>query len=270
VPLFGRRSGFGRRMILVVTIYSAAEAYEIAFNYRNIPAEADALLRWAAPPVTSVLELAAGPAEHAREFASRGMRATALDLSPAMAELAARRAREDGVILTIVVADMAEFALDRPVDLAFCMIDSVAHLLTLDELVSHLRCVRGAVRPGGTYVIEGSHPAEVLDTVKRVESEWDSHDGDRGVHIRWGHHDDRIDPVTQVTAARVELTMSTDGHTMTWTETVSQRFWTVTETVAAAQLAGFDVAGQYGDFEHDLSLADEGAWRMITVLRRPR
>ncbi|MBV9096512.1 MAG: hypothetical protein JO079_00515, partial [Frankiaceae bacterium] len=73
-------------------VYDAARAYALAFSYRDIPAEVDALLGWAhsigVRNVASVLELAAGPADHAREFASRGVAATALDNSVAMTEYA--------------------------------------------------------------------------------------------------------------------------------------------------------------------------------------
>jgi SAM-dependent methyltransferase len=215
-----------------------------------------------------VLEVAAGPAEHAREFARRGRHAIALDLSADMLALASRRARESGVALDVVRADMRDFALERPVDLAFCLIDSVAHLLTLDDLVAHLACVRAAVRSDGTYVIESSHPADMFGD-KRVNVEWDSEDGERKAHIRWGAPDDRIDPVTQVTATHVELVLTVAGASTTWAETMPQRFWTSTEMIAAARLAGFTVVRQVGDYEHDVALDDDRAWRMITVLRAP-
>ena len=55
--------------------------------------EVDALLRWSGKhhePPSTVLELAAGPAEHARDLARRGLQATALDLNPAMCAQATR------------------------------------------------------------------------------------------------------------------------------------------------------------------------------------
>ena len=87
-------------------IYDEPELYEAACAYRDVPREADALLRWsgkyriaAAGPLRSVLELAAGPAEHARELAGRGLEATALDLSAAMC---ARASRADNAAATPV------------------------------------------------------------------------------------------------------------------------------------------------------------------------
>ena len=100
--LRSRRCG-GCGMIAGVSgIYDEPELYELACAYRDIPAEVTALLAWCATHVTggadqdtgggalSVLELAAGPAEHARELARRELRAASLDLSPAMCSLRGR------------------------------------------------------------------------------------------------------------------------------------------------------------------------------------
>src|SRR5580704_11901118 len=60
-------------------IYDQPELYELACAYRDVPAEVTALQAWCATHFSgsagaarSVLELAAGPAEHARELARRG------------------------------------------------------------------------------------------------------------------------------------------------------------------------------------------------------
>ena len=82
-------------------IYDEPELYELACAYRDIPAEVTALQAWCVTHhtgrVSSVLELAAGPAEHARELARRGLRATTLDLSAAMCSYAAAQAKAAGV-----------------------------------------------------------------------------------------------------------------------------------------------------------------------------
>src|SRR6185437_2679519 len=114
-------------------------------------AEVDALRRWAGE-ARDVLELAAGPAEHAREFARRGVAATALDLSPAMCAYA--RERGKGLPLEVVQADMRAFALGRRFDLVITMLDSTAHLMTLDDLVAYLGRVRDHIAGGGLAVIE--------------------------------------------------------------------------------------------------------------------
>jgi len=247
----------------VTRLYDAAEAYEIAFSYRDLAGEADALERWYGRRPGSVLELAAGPADHALEFAARGVRAAALDLSPAMCDRARANAVRRGVKLDVHEADMTSFALDDSFDLAICMIDSIAHVLTLDALVAHLAAVRAHLTEQGCYIVETSHPAEYLAHAKRVETEWAQERDGRRAYFRWGNPEDRIDPITQVTPYRVTITL--DG-VLVADEVVPNRFWTPDELDAAGRLAGLRTVARYGDFA-GLPLADERAWRHIVVYR---
>ena len=109
-----------------------------------------------------MLELAAGPAEHAREFARRGLAATALDLNPEMCAYAAREAARAGVEVEVVRDDMTRFDLGRRFDLVVTMLDSTSHLMTLDAFVAHLRRVAAHLSPGGLYIVEMSHPRDRL------------------------------------------------------------------------------------------------------------
>ena len=255
-------------------IYDEPELYELACAYREVGGEVDALERWyarhgAPQGPGSVLELAAGPAEHALEFARRGVQVTALDLSAAMCARAREKATVAGLKLDVVQADMRDFTRPQPVDLAITMLNSACHLLTLDDMVAHLAAVSRAVAPGGLYVMELAHPADLLTPVPRTSSEWDSEVGDRQVHVRWGGGEDVIDPVTQVTREHVQVTVRDGSGIRTLADVVPNRFWTGTEIAAAVRLAGgFGEAARYGDFTDDVDLSDRQAWRMIFVLRR--
>ena len=244
-------------------IYAAPAAYELAFGYRDFTAEVSALAGWAAAvsgrPPASVLELAAGPAWHAIEFAARGADATALDISAA----------ERGVALAVAEADMRDFSLGRRFDLAITMLDSTTHLLELDDMVAHLGAVSRHLSDAGSYIIEMSHPADYLTPDRRTVAEWSVADADRRVSVRWGGSGDSIDPVTLIT--RVSVTMdyvAGDADRVTIEEVQPTRFWPPTELAAAVRLAGgLTVAGRYGSFD-GVPPGSPAAWRMITVLRR--
>lgn len=279
-------------------IYDEPELYELACAYRDIPAEVTALQAWFAahftggPGVGSVLELAAGPAEHARELARRGVRAAALDWSAAMCSYAASRAKAAGVALEIVEADMRDFRIAGPdgaqakFDAAVTMLNSACHLFTLDDLVRHLTAVRAHLVPGGLYVVELAHPADFFAADPRTSSEW-TIDAD-GVHadVHWGGRGDRIDPLTQVTNEHMTITATAkDGTIRTVSDVVPNRFWTLTEFTAAVNLAnavalanarpgaaagssgGFELVASYGDFDESTALEAPTAWRMILVFR---
>ncbi|QXJ20011.1 class I SAM-dependent methyltransferase [Actinomadura graeca] len=256
-------------------IYDDPWAYELACSFRDVPAEAGVLLGWCAEhrpegagPARTVLELAAGPAEHARELARRGLAATALDLNPAMCAYAAAEAARAGVALEVVQDDMTLFDLGRRFDLVVTMLDSTSHLMTLDAFVAHLRRVAAHLSPGGLYVVEMSHPRDRLGDDPSVSTGWTVERGGVRATVRWGEPADRLDPVTQIADDHVTVAID-DGRVIH--DVVPYRFWTATELDAAIRLAGgLAVAGRYGDFgagADAVPLTDPDAWRMITVLR---
>ncbi|WP_242911162.1 class I SAM-dependent methyltransferase [Actinomadura terrae] len=280
-------------------IYDDPWAYELACSFREVPAEVDVLLAWCAEhrpedagPVRTVLELAAGPAEHAREMARRGLAATALDLNPAMCAYAAAEAGRAGVALEVVQDDMTRFDLGRRFDLVVTMLDSTSHLMTLDAFVAHLRRVAAHLAPGGLYVVEMSHPRDRLGGDEpSVSTGWTvERDGARAT-VRWGEPTDRLDPITQISDDQVTMTIEGDrsgtragdragGGSGEGTggrgprvirDVVPYRFWTATEVDAAVRLAGgLGIVAQYGDFgagEDAVPLTGPEAWRMLTVLR---
>jgi SAM-dependent methyltransferase len=270
----------------VTGIYDEPELYELACAYRDIPAEVTALLAWCATyhtgPVGSVLELAAGPAEHARELARRGLRATALDWSAAMCGYAAARAKASDVDLAVVEADMRDFAVASPggapvtFDLAVTMLNSACHLFTLDDLVRHLSAVRASLAPGGLYIVELAHPADFFAAEPRTSNQWTVEGPGMHAEVHWGGRGDRIDPLTQITNEHMTITAtSEDGTIRTVSDVVPNRFWTLTEFTAAVDLSGadgapgrFELAATYGDFDETTALDDATAWRMILILRK--
>jgi SAM-dependent methyltransferase len=268
-------------------IYDEPALYELACAYRDIPAEVVALRAWCATHYAgpgempgTVLELAAGPAEHAREFARRGLRATALDRSPAMCGYAAARAEAVGVDLEVVQADMRDFRLTGPdgagedggrrrFDLIVTMLNSLCHLFTLDDLVMHLRSAAEHLVPGGLYIVELAHPADVFAPVPRTSSEWEVESGGVRAQVRWGGKGDRINPLTQVTDEHMTITATAaDGTVRTVSDVVPNRFWTLTEFTAALELAGaLELVASYGDFDQKTALDAPTAWRMILILQ---
>jgi SAM-dependent methyltransferase len=273
-------------------IYDEPELYELACAYREVPAEVSAMLAWCAvhfgpgSRVGTVLELAAGPAEHARELARRGLRSTALDQSPAMCSYAAAKARADGVALDVVEADMRDFLITGPdgaprrFDLAITMLNSACHLFTLQDLVRHLGAVAAHLVPGGLYLVELAHPADFFAQVPRTSSEWTIDSDGWHAEVRWGGPGDVIDPVSQITREHMSISATAkDGTVRTVTDVVPNRFWTLTEFTAAIALANaqaYDTPGgpgtleliaTYGDFDETTPLDAPTAWRMILILQ---
>lgn len=258
-----------------VDIYDDPAAYELACGFRDVPDEVDQLLAWSdehGRPARTVLELAAGPAEHAREFARRGLAATALDLSPAMCAYA----KTMGPDLAVVQADMTTFRLAERFDLIVTMLDSTAHLHGLDPMVAHFTRAAEHLAEGGVYILEMSHPGDRLSADPSTATTWTVEKDDLRADVRWGSLDDTLDPLTQIVDDRVTITITgpparPGGPAVTRVVegVVPYRFWTATELEAAVRLSGaLEIVAQYGDFA-DVPPTDPTAWRLITVLRRP-
>jgi SAM-dependent methyltransferase len=166
----------------------------------------------------SFLELAAGPARHAREFARRGWRAVALDLSADMLEYAGEGAQADGVQIELVQADMTDFTLDQPVALAANLMESLSHLVTNEQVVNHFRAVSRNLLPGGVFVIEMAHP----DSIWRdsLPNTWVSRSTDSDifrntpyteVDVLFGAADDQFDWISQQWLVTTRLRIRDEG-----------------------------------------------------------
>lgn len=261
------------------SVYEAPLLYDIAFSWRDFAAEAEGIAslyraatgREALP--SRVLELAAGPADHAIAFARTGASVVALDRSEAMCGYARQKCAWVGARVEVVCTDMVDFDLGRRFDLAFLASNSLAHLHRLDLLVAHLQAVARHLEPGGVYAIEALHPAAFVGRGRRRDESlraWTVERFGIEVHTRWGSPDDPYDPVHQIFEAQVEMRVRDDAGERVLRERVPMRDWTKDELVAAARLAGgFEVFGIFGDFDPGAPVeADPQQLRMVLVLRR--
>ncbi|MCW5979993.1 MAG: methyltransferase domain-containing protein [Bryobacteraceae bacterium] len=104
--------------------------------------------------VESACDLCCGTGTLAVQFASRGIRAFAVDLSPDMCRLARKKARQAGVTVRVLQADMRDFRLPQPVDLVTCEFDALNHVPRAKDLGRVLKCVARALRPGGHFAFD--------------------------------------------------------------------------------------------------------------------
>ena len=202
-----------RRTLALVTrqaqIYDAPTLYDAAFGFRDFEDEVDFLCAahekhgntGGAP--SKILELAAGPARHAVEAASRGMEATAVDLSEAMAAHGARIATENDVALDYRVGDVREPLPFDNVCSAWLLLGSVGHLLTNDDALRCFQNARKALADGGTLILELPHPRETFRVDGVSEDGWEVPFEGGDLRVRWGAEEDAFDPLTQVRQASV-------------------------------------------------------------------
>ena len=101
--------------------YTAPRLYEIAFDM-NRKGEVDFLVhcfkRFARRPVRRVLDIACGTGPHLIRLADRGYEMSGLDLSARNIEFLRERLAGKGHDGELIVGDMTDFRLRRPVDAA--------------------------------------------------------------------------------------------------------------------------------------------------------
>jgi SAM-dependent methyltransferase len=258
-------------------VYDHARLYDVAFSERDFTAEVSSMIRWATAllghPPTSALELCAGPADHAIAAARAGLFSTALDLSSTMCTYASAKAAAEGQRIDVLAADMRDFTLAAPVDLAFTMLNSISHLHTLEDLIAHFRTVGRNLAEGGVYVLEVQHPKDFVGRASRgtaVSLPWTVARDEIVVETTWGHVDSPYDSVRQIFAADVTLRARFGDQVVEQHEIVRMRDWTFDEMRAAAMLSGaLTLARAYGDFDDAVTLdGSEKSWRMILVFAR--
>jgi len=138
-------------------IYDNPKYYEIAFSFRDIPAEVDlfeeCFKRFSQIPVKSVLELGCGNSPHMEELVKRGYDYNGLDLCEAMLEYSGEKARRVGAQVNLVRADMLDFSLETKVDFVYILLGSLC-ARNASDLVSHFDSVARVLNKGGLYLLD--------------------------------------------------------------------------------------------------------------------
>lgn len=110
----------------------------------------------------SVLELACGSGRLTILLADAGMDIEGLDLSPAMLAVAQEKSRARGLRLRWHLCDAADFALDGRFSAIFLPNNSLAHLLTRQDLFNCLTCGRRHLADGGRFFLDYFNPSLAL------------------------------------------------------------------------------------------------------------
>lgn len=115
------------------------------------------LLRPILAGAKSVCELGCGTGNRACEFARRGVRVYAVDLSAAMLWAARQKARRENLPIHFMQAEMRSFRLPQRVDLINSERGAVNHIPRKTDLPRVARAVSRALRPGGYFVFDVNH-----------------------------------------------------------------------------------------------------------------
>ena len=151
------KSPFHQKQASMNSIYNHPKYYEIAFSFRDIPAEVDTFERcfkqYARLPIKNILEIGCGNSPHLGELLNRGYSYMGLDLSTAMLAYSSKKAAERKGKATFAQADMVSFSTPGKFDFAYITLGSLT-VKNTTELVSHFHSVAAALNQGGLYLLD--------------------------------------------------------------------------------------------------------------------
>lgn len=156
--------------------------------YGQFAALYDSLMRdvdydgWAAylvsflSPGTAVADCACGTGEITLRLARQGFRVTGVDISSAMLEVAAGKARGAGLSIPFIRQDMRRLILHKPCGAVVCACDGVNYLDGPESAFRFFQAARKALEPGGLLLFDISSAyklAHVLGCNTFAEEEGD-------------------------------------------------------------------------------------------------
>jgi glycine/sarcosine N-methyltransferase len=127
--------------------------------------------------VRSALDAGCGTGFHALLLAQLGVRVTAVDTSKAMLARARQHARELGLRIETVRAGFAHLQkkIHKRFDSVFCMGNTLAHLLSPEDLRLALANFAALLRPGGIFFAQNLNYDRILRERGQIQNVKESH-----------------------------------------------------------------------------------------------
>jgi SAM-dependent methyltransferase len=247
-----------------------ARFYDLDYGERD----EDLLLlqQFAARCGSPILELACGTGRALLPLARAGYPITGVDISPAMLAVAQRKIAAEGLgeLVTLVQADMRHLDLDGRFNLAFVAVNSFMHLLTTDDQLAALTCIRRHLNPGGLLLLDlfNPDPSQLLDSGGNVVLEkvmTDPETGHRIMKFLSRQADPTSLQIIHVTFFVDEV--DSQGGVQRTLFPFSMRYLYRYELELLLRHAGFAVEAIYGSYDLDEFSGDSA--RVIAVARRP-
>ena len=184
--------------------YVDPEHYDLAYSWHteDIPFYVERAKQARGP----VLEAGCGTGRILIPTLQAGVDIDGLDLHPGMLAVLKRKAEALGLKPRLINADMRDFTMPRRYALITIPFRAFLHVLTTEDQLRALRCIREHLEPGGALVLNVFHPAfERLvepDGEERVEREFSHPETGLPVSIVSIVQRDRVN---QILRARMEI-----------------------------------------------------------------
>ncbi len=225
--------------------------------------------RWWDHP-TRLFDIGCGAGRHLFEFARLGYEVTGIDKTPEMVAYVAQQAAAQRVSVAVREGDLQHLRVPGPFDAAYCFMDTFRFLLTIDDVLAHLRAVAERLVPGGLYLTDFWIPRQWDQAASEIH-QWEQTEGDTTVRVCYLQHPDSIDPVAQTFEDELVFEVQRDGetHTIRGGRTRTRLILPQEFALLVTQSGAFELLGVFSGFDLAQPLAAGNlSWRMVSVLRK--
>lgn len=247
-----------------MAVYNEPLYYEIAFSFVDVKKQADLfekfIKEYSKIKVKRILDIACGPSLQLRELAKRDYEAVGLDLSPQMLNYLKQKAKEKGVKIETIKADMTDFKLKKKADFAFIMMGSF-RFKNNEELLSHLGCVSNSLKKGGLYLIENME----LDWLSFKPQSWVMKKDE--IEVKTTYKLKQKDPISQTSEENIILEVNDHGKKLKFNEKGIMKHVFPQEFLTLVRLNNkFEFLGWFERFK--LKKLKKGSMDNIVLLRK--
>ena len=216
-------------------IYRYPLYYEVAFSFFDVKKQIDTfeeiISKFSKIKVNRFLDVACGPSLQLREIAKRGYEAVGLDLVPEMLKYLSKKAKEEGLKIETVRADMSNFRLEKKADFAFMMMGSL-EFKSNDGFLNHLNSLACSIKKGAIYFIQN----KAVDWTGSREQSWDSQRN--GITVKTTYKAHWKDILNQIVTEEIVLEVNDHGRKMQFKSQENLKFTFPQEFKALINLNG--------------------------------
>ncbi len=256
--------------------YRNPKYYDLIFSVRNYQKEIAFIEKNIATfskiKVKDILDIACGTGNHIIELAKLGYDVWGFDISKEMIDYIKSKIVNKFTNVNLFVADMSSFDVPVKVDLCINMFNSFSCMLENNQFYSHLESVSKALKSGGLYIVELSHPYQcwISQSIKEKQKcNLDSWSVSRdNISIKAEVWHDPFDAETQIEKSGELILDIEEGdkkfkivHKEPSRIIFPQEFKMLIECSK-----NFEFLKWYGDF--DFKKLDRNSYKAIAVLRR--
>lgn len=207
------------------------------------------------PKGAEVFDAACGTGSAVLELLKCGLKATAMDISEDMLQIASERIRLEGKKARLIQGNISNFSLHRPVNLITCVCDGVNYLINPQEAKSFFHCAYSFLKDGGAlaFDVSGRYKLE-----KILPGNLFYEDDDDITYFWQSSYKDKL--------CSMELTFfvkQPDGLYERFDEIHTQRAYSLSEIKGMLEKSGFTRIESWDGYKNQP--ADENSERMLFI-----